>query len=128
MYNNIHLQNHLLVFQGQTTLFDQSNIIRKPFCGLRSSSSGANKLVDSCYSFWQGAIFPLLHEAFRQSGKQPLPVDHCWFQPEPLQMYILLACQHPSGGFLAISATAVSWTLDWGDDLDWPKMLQTLKF
>eukprot|EP00913_Durusdinium_trenchii_P026135 g24517.t1 len=60
----------------------------------------ANKLVDSCYSFWQGAIFPLLHEAFRQGGseKVPLPKDHCWFAPEPLQMYLLLACQHPAGG------------------------------
>ncbi len=45
----------------------------------------ANKLVDSCYSFWQGAIFPLLHEAFRQIGTaKQLPVDHCWFSPEPL--------------------------------------------
>ena len=45
----------------------------------------ANKLVDSCYSFWQGAIFPLLHEAFRQSGTaKQLPVDNCWFSPEPL--------------------------------------------
>jgi hypothetical protein len=40
----------------------------------------ANKLVDSCYSFWQGAIFPLLHEAFRQSGADmKLPEEHCWF-------------------------------------------------
>ncbi|CAJ1410614.1 unnamed protein product [Effrenium voratum] len=59
----------------------------------------ANKLVDSCYSFWQGAIFPLLHEAFRQKGgSMPLPDDHCWFSPQPLQMYLLLACQHPNGG------------------------------
>mmetsp|Transcript_31034 Transcript_31034/g.69917 ORF Transcript_31034/g.69917 Transcript_31034/m.69917 type:complete len:448 (+) Transcript_31034:46-1389(+) len=59
----------------------------------------ANKLVDSCYSFWQGAIFPLLHEAFRQQGENvPLPADHSWFAPQPLQTYILLACQHPSGG------------------------------
>lgn len=28
----------------------------------------------------------------------PLPKDHCWFAPEPLQMYLLLACQHPAGG------------------------------
>ncbi|CAE7694574.1 FNTB [Symbiodinium sp. CCMP2592] len=59
----------------------------------------ANKLVDSCYSFWQGAIFPLLHEAFRQRGEEvALPKDHCWFAPQPLQTYILLACQHPNGG------------------------------
>lgn len=59
-----------------------------------------NKLVDSCYSFWQGAIFPLIHEAFRQRGAEapPLPERHCWFMPEPLQAYVLLACQHPTGG------------------------------
>jgi len=59
-----------------------------------------NKLVDSCYSFWQGAIFPLIHEAFRQQGSAapPLPEGHCWFSPQPLQTYIFLACQHPNGG------------------------------
>lgn len=59
-----------------------------------------NKLVDSCYAFWMGAIFPLLHEAFRQRGSQApyLPEKHCWFMPQPLQAYVLLACQHPSGG------------------------------
>eukprot|EP00929_Paragymnodinium_shiwhaense_P001988 TRINITY_DN102188_c0_g1_i1.p1 TRINITY_DN102188_c0_g1~~TRINITY_DN102188_c0_g1_i1.p1 ORF type:complete len:467 (+),score=100.34 TRINITY_DN102188_c0_g1_i1:100-1401(+) len=64
------------------------------FCGR------TNKLVDSCYSFWQAAIFPLLREAFRQQGQAapPLPEDNCWFSPQPLQMYVMLACQHPSGG------------------------------
>lgn len=58
-----------------------------------------NKLVDSCYSFWQGAIFPLIHEAFRQGGtKVALPETHCWFPPQPLQTYVFLACQHHSGG------------------------------
>lgn len=59
-----------------------------------------NKLVDSCYSFWMGAIFPLLHEAFRQSGDGSacLPADHCWFTPQPLQTYVFLACQTDNGG------------------------------
>ena len=67
--------------------------------GCQGFQGRANKLVDSCYSFWQGAIFPLLHEAFRQRGEEvALPVDHCWFAPQPLQTYVLLACQHPNGG------------------------------
>lgn len=70
----------------------------QPFMDHHQPQGRANKLVDSCYSFWQGAIFPLLHEAFRQSQQIKLPEDHCWFKPEPLQMYILLACQHPNGG------------------------------
>jgi len=60
-----------------------------------------NKLVDSCYTFWQGATFPLLHEAFRQQGKEKellLPTDIPWFAPSPLQSYVFLACQHPGGG------------------------------
>merc|ERR1711957_186560 len=59
-----------------------------------------NKLVDSCYAFWMGALFPLIHEAFRQqgAGAPPLPEKHCWFQPQPLQTYVFLACQHPGGG------------------------------
>jgi len=59
-----------------------------------------NKLVDSCYSFWQGAVYPLLHEAYRQKGCEGdlLPDSHLWFIPSPLQVYVLLACQHPSGG------------------------------
>lgn len=27
-----------------------------------------NKLVDSCYSFWQGGVFPLLHELLAEDG------------------------------------------------------------
>jgi protein farnesyltransferase subunit beta len=29
-----------------------------------------NKLVDGCYSFWQGGVFPLLQELLLQ-GQQP---------------------------------------------------------
>uniref|UniRef100_A0A7S2KZX0 Protein farnesyltransferase subunit beta n=1 Tax=Zooxanthella nutricula TaxID=1333877 RepID=A0A7S2KZX0_9DINO len=68
--------------------------------GLEGGFQGrTNKLVDSCYSFWQGAIFPLLHEAFRQHGVDvALPERHLWFSPRPLQTYVFLACQHPGGG------------------------------
>mmetsp|Transcript_51191 Transcript_51191/g.164400 ORF Transcript_51191/g.164400 Transcript_51191/m.164400 type:complete len:164 (-) Transcript_51191:98-589(-) len=62
-------------------------------------SGRTNKLVDSCYSFWQGAVFPLLHEAFRQEGQDvALPSKHLWFSPRPLQTYVFLACQHEKGG------------------------------
>merc|ERR1711865_166713 len=69
--------------------------------GLEGGFAGrTNKLVDSCYSFWQGALFPLIHEAFRQKGETGvfLPDSHLWFLPSPLQVYVLLACQHPGGG------------------------------
>nr|AKG25432.1 farnesyltransferase subunit beta [Hematodinium sp. SG-2015] len=56
-----------------------------------------NKLVDSCYSFWQGAVFPILHDVMQRDGID-VPEDHFWMAPEPLQMYVMLACQNPLGG------------------------------
>ena len=28
-----------------------------------------NKLVDGCYSFWQGGIFPLMHRLLQEEGE-----------------------------------------------------------
>ena len=58
-----------------------------------------NKLVDGCYSFWQGASFPLIHATLSNEGK--LPNSNYWiFDQEALQEYILICCQHPFGGLL----------------------------
>ena len=43
-----------------------------------------NKLVDGCYSFWQGAAFPVMLECVRAAGKK-VPRDHMWCDPQPLQ-------------------------------------------
>ncbi|CAD7948876.1 unnamed protein product [Amoebophrya sp. A25] len=77
-----------------------------------------NKLVDSCYSFWQGATFALVRHAyeFAQASEGGLsedgvgevglrvlpdvPKGHSWTQPEPLQMYVFLACQDEERGGL----------------------------
>ena len=29
-----------------------------------------NKLVDGCYSFWQGGIFPLMHRLLEEEGER----------------------------------------------------------
>ena len=29
-----------------------------------------NKLVDGCYSFWQGGIFPLMHRLLEDEGEK----------------------------------------------------------
>jgi protein farnesyltransferase subunit beta len=47
-----------------------------------------NKLVDGCYSFWIGAVFPRL----------PAPAPQAWYSTDALQEYILLCCQAPAGG------------------------------
>lgn len=58
-----------------------------------------NKLVDGCYSFWQGACFPLIHAILSNEGK--LPNTNYWlFDQEALQEYLLVCCQHPFGGLI----------------------------
>ena len=72
-----------------------------------------NKLVDGCYSFWAGALFPLLDSLL--SSRPPVPSSEApapeamfveetlheasWlFNQRALQDYILLCCQPPGGG------------------------------
>ncbi|XP_015116348.1 protein farnesyltransferase subunit beta [Diachasma alloeum] len=58
-----------------------------------------NKLVDGCYSFWQGASFPLIHAIL--SNEANLPNTNYWlFDQAALQEYLLICCQHPYGGLL----------------------------
>jgi protein farnesyltransferase subunit beta len=55
-----------------------------------------NKLVDSCYSFWQGSIFNLLYMANKNlSNDMELLYDQL-----SLQAYILFACQNTKVGGL----------------------------
>ncbi|KEP60615.1 UNVERIFIED_CONTAM: prenyltransferase and squalene oxidase repeat-containing protein [Hammondia hammondi] len=55
-----------------------------------------NKLVDSCYSFWMSALFPLLAHAFHLAGHR-IPCE-LWASSRHLQQYILACCQDPRGG------------------------------
>jgi protein farnesyltransferase subunit beta len=79
-----------------------------------------NKLVDGCYSFWVGALFPLLHALLQQgevdankssdsstsasSASSPPPsansaADAGWlFDTLALQRYVLVSCQMAIGG------------------------------
>lgn len=53
-----------------------------------------NKLVDSCYSFWQGSVFNLL-----SMGDSTLTYDkELLYDQLSLQAYILFCCQNPNGG------------------------------
>nr|ARE68914.1 farnesyltransferase subunit beta [Epicauta chinensis] len=56
-----------------------------------------NKLVDGCYSFWQGAAFPLIYSLMAQEDFFP---DSHLFDDRALQEYILACCQHSQGGLL----------------------------
>lgn len=59
-----------------------------------------NKLVDGCYSFWQGGAFPLLHKVLFSLGNESLSMEGWLFDQDALQEYILLCCQDPSGGLI----------------------------
>eukprot|EP00041_Stephanoeca_diplocostata_P009789 m.152888 g.152888 ORF g.152888 m.152888 type:complete len:214 (-) comp17899_c0_seq2:1072-1713(-) len=52
----------------------------------------ANKLVDGCYSFWVGGVFPLLFDIL-----QPTTCD-ALFDRDALRDYILFCCQSDNGG------------------------------
>lgn len=55
-----------------------------------------NKLVDSCYSFWQGSIFNMLY-----MGDNSLTIDHeLLYDQLALQAYILIVCQERRKGGL----------------------------
>lgn len=60
------------------------------FCGR------TNKLVDGCYSFWQCAVFELIHFYFENKAEQKL--DNLLFDQRALQEYVLLFCQAKNGG------------------------------
>ncbi|CAH8845609.1 unnamed protein product [Trichobilharzia szidati] len=55
-----------------------------------------NKLVDSCYSFWQGALFPIVEELLWLSGDPALSETDTLYNSTALQEYILLCCQNVS--------------------------------
>ena len=79
-----------------------------------------NKLVDACYSFWQGGIFPLIDMAVNNQVEAVQPPeelelseegssgksvgnnkkDGSWlFVQNNLQQYLFMCCQEPAGGF-----------------------------
>uniref|UniRef100_A0A131XVC9 Protein farnesyltransferase subunit beta n=1 Tax=Ixodes ricinus TaxID=34613 RepID=A0A131XVC9_IXORI len=59
-----------------------------------------NKLVDGCYSFWQGGVFPLLHKVLFAMGNEALSMESWLFDQDALQEYILVCCQDKHGGLV----------------------------
>ena len=57
-----------------------------------------NKLVDSCYAFWVGALFPLMVAQINKESADHKPVTSL-FDRESLQEYLLYCSQYYSGGF-----------------------------
>ncbi|KAG8197590.1 hypothetical protein JTE90_021320 [Oedothorax gibbosus] len=59
-----------------------------------------NKLVDSCYSFWQGGCFPLLHRLLAKTEPDLTTCSNWLFHQRALQEYLLIHCQAPHGGLI----------------------------
>ncbi|CAI5450345.1 unnamed protein product [Caenorhabditis angaria] len=55
-----------------------------------------NKLVDGCYSFWQGAIYPLIDGEMEREGKD---FEKGLFDSRMLEEYTFVGCQSKDGGF-----------------------------
>ncbi|XP_049877825.1 protein farnesyltransferase subunit beta [Pectinophora gossypiella] len=57
-----------------------------------------NKLVDGCYSFWQGAAFPIISAILSEENKELM--ETVLFNQGALQEYIIICCQSPGGGLI----------------------------
>lgn len=51
------------------------------------SKGRTNKLVDGCYSLWQGGVFPLLHHVLKKQNDQSLSCEK-WMFDQGLQNLI----------------------------------------
>ena len=59
-----------------------------------------NKLVDGCYSFWQGGTFPLINAIISDLNNKTSKSHYWLFNQTALQEYLLICCQHAHGGLL----------------------------
>jgi protein farnesyltransferase subunit beta len=61
-----------LMLMGKERLCNIDRLLRWAACKQMKLEGGfqgrTNKLVDGCYSFWQGGIFPVLHRALAEDG------------------------------------------------------------
>ena len=88
-----------LCLMGKLNVIDTDRFVHWLTNRQMSSEGGfqgrTNKLVDSCYSFWQGSVFNMLlnNDKSKFSINSEMLYDQC-----ALQAYILLACQNHKGG------------------------------
>ncbi|CAB3372823.1 Hypothetical predicted protein [Cloeon dipterum] len=92
-----------LFLMGQEDLIDFPAFLRWAVSRQMKLEGGfqgrTNKLVDGCYSFWQGGAFPLINLILKTKEGMPMP-SSLLFNQEALQEYLLICCQHPRGGII----------------------------
>lgn len=93
-----------LTLLGHTKLCDIDRVLRWTANRQMRFEGGfqgrTNKLVDGCYSFWQGGAFPLIHMILAIEDKGCLSAENWMCHQNALQEYILLCCQHLGGGLV----------------------------
>ncbi|XP_023321820.1 protein farnesyltransferase subunit beta, partial [Eurytemora carolleeae] len=93
-----------LIIMGKESLCNTENLllwaVNKQMRLEGGFQGRTNKLVDGCYSFWQGGIFPLIHSILSNSPSEHAPEESWLFNSQALQEYILLCCQDHRGGLL----------------------------
>lgn len=93
-----------LTLLGHTKLCDIDRVLRWTANRQMRYEGGfqgrTNKLVDGCYSFWQGGAFPLIHMILAQEHDHSLSAESWLCNQNALQEYILICCQHPGGGLI----------------------------
>ncbi|KAF9438831.1 hypothetical protein BGZ76_004142 [Entomortierella beljakovae] len=86
---------------GQTNILDKDTFVKWSTSRQMSLEGGfqgrTNKLVDGCYSFWMGGVFPLIGKLLESTEHDQELLDFV-YDREALQEYLLVACQSKSGG------------------------------
>lgn len=84
-----------LYMMGKTDLIDMDKLLE--WCAARQMpieggyNGRTNKLVDSCYSFWIGACFPIIKKVMGIDSREIL------YDNIALQAYVLVCCQDEYG-------------------------------
>lgn len=91
-----HLQN--------TKKFNLKKLIRWAVMRQSETTGGlngrTNKLVDSCYGFWIGSLFPILKIITHYFNKNERDLSTDFFDRKRLKNYIIQCCQYQSGGMI----------------------------
>ncbi|KAG0002049.1 hypothetical protein BGZ80_008360 [Entomortierella chlamydospora] len=86
---------------GRTDILNLNTLVKWSASRQMSLEGGfqgrTNKLVDGCYSFWMGGLFPIVGKMLESLEKDPEVLDFV-YDRDALQEYLLIACQSKNGG------------------------------
>jgi len=92
-----------MVIMGQESKLDIEALLRWACMRQMEFAGGfqgrTNKLVDGCYSYWVGGLFPILDSILRESYPELTSSSLLMNQLE-LQRYLLCSCQFAKGGLV----------------------------